>query len=262
MDNITKAKINLFAVLRNLEDLCAMDKESADIIKDTKLSVQFNVPDVGSATIDFDHGKCTFNRGKKHAGLQLFFTSAEHFNNLIDPPKDANGKPKTVIPIFYNVFKAGFLLNQFTKLADRLSYYLRSAADKKAELLKDPEYFKINTTLTLYTALFALCEVANSDKVGKLCAKRMCDGKIAAGIPGGPQLNITVKDHKLYGAKGAIDDWSAQMFFANMEFAHDLLNGDASSFGGMGSGDFQVRGRLDMLEQMAKMLNLVSAYLG
>ncbi|UKI14816.1 MAG: hypothetical protein L6V85_02040 [Clostridiales bacterium] len=100
MDNITKAKINLFAVLRNLEDLCAMDKESADIIKDTKLSVQFNVPDVGSATIDFDHGKCTFNRGKKHAGLQLFFTSAEHFNNLIDPPKDANGKPKTVIPIF------------------------------------------------------------------------------------------------------------------------------------------------------------------
>ncbi|UKI14815.1 MAG: hypothetical protein L6V85_02035 [Clostridiales bacterium] len=62
--------------------------------------------------------------------------------------------------------------------------------------------------------------------------------------------------------RGAIDDWSAQMFFANMEFAHDLLNGDASSFGGMGSGDFQVRGRLDMLEQMAKMLNLVSAYLG
>ena len=47
-----------------------------------------------------------------------------------------------------------------------------------------------------------------------------------------------------------------------MEFARDLLNGDASSFGGMGSGDFQVRGRLDMLEQMAKMLNLVSAYLG
>ena len=151
MDNITKAKINLFAVLRNLEDLCAMDKESADIIKDTKLSVQFNVPDVGSATIDFDHGKCTFNRGKKHAGLQLFFTSAEHFNNLIDPPKDANGKPKTVIPIFYNVFKVGFLLNQFTKLADRLSYYLQPAADKKEELLKDPEYFKINTTLTLYT---------------------------------------------------------------------------------------------------------------
>ena len=34
MDNITKAKINLFAVLRNLEDLCAMDKESADIIKE------------------------------------------------------------------------------------------------------------------------------------------------------------------------------------------------------------------------------------
>ena len=261
MDNITKAKINLFAVLRNLEDLCEMDSASAEIVKDTKISVQFNVPDVGSATLDFDHGKCKFTRGKKHAALQLFFTSAEHFNNLIDPPKDKNGKPKTVVPIFYNVFKVAFLLNQFTKLADRLSYYLQPAPDKAEQLLADPEYFKVNTTLTLYTALFALCEVANSDKVGKLCAKRMCDGKIAAGIPGGPQLNIEVKDHKLYGAKGAIDDWSAQMYFADLQFAHDILNGNASSFGGMGSGQFQVRGRLDMLEQMAKMLNIVGAYL-
>lgn len=262
MDTITKAKINLFAVLRNLEDLCDMDSASREIVKDTKLSVQFNVPEVGSATIDFDNGKCTFHRGKKSAALQLFFTSAEHFNNLIAPPIDAKtGKPKTVIPIFYNVFKAGFLLNQFTKLADRLSYFLQPAADKKEELLKDPEYFKINTTLTLYTALFALCEIANSDKVGRLCAKRMCDGVIAAGIPDGPQLNITVKDHQLLGAKGEATDWTAQMLFADMQFAHDILNGNASSFGGMGSGQFQVRGRLDMLEQMAKMLNIVSAYL-
>ena len=89
MDNITKAKINLFAVLRNLEDLCAMDKESADIIKDTKLSVQFNVPDVGSATIDFDHGKCTFNRGKKTRRTATLL----HFGGAFQQPyRSAQGR--------------------------------------------------------------------------------------------------------------------------------------------------------------------------
>lgn len=259
MDTITKAKINLFAVLRNLEDLCDLDQVAKDIIKDTKLSVQFNVPDVGSATIDFDHGKCTFNRGKKSAALKLYFTSPEHFNNLIAPPvNEKTGKPKAVIPIFYNVFKVGFLLNQFTALADRLSYYLQPSDPK---LLEDRKFFEINTELTIYTALFALCEVADSDKIGKLCAKRMCDGVIAAGVQDGPQLAIAVKDHKLSGTKGAAKDWSAKMTFSDLDFAHDLLNGHASSFGGMGSGQFAVRGRLDMLEQMAKMLNIVGAYL-
>lgn len=31
MDNITRAKINLFAILRNLEDLCEMDPQSKEI---------------------------------------------------------------------------------------------------------------------------------------------------------------------------------------------------------------------------------------
>lgn len=253
MDTITKAKINLFAVLRNLEDLCELDNECKEIIKGVKLSVQFNVFDVGSATIKFEDGKCTFYRGKKRAALKLYFTSPEHFNRLIDG--------ENTIPVFYNVFKVGFLLNTFTKLADRLSYYLQPKPEEKEKLLADPEYFRINTTLTLYTALFALCEIANNDRIGKLCAARLCDGVIAAGVPDGPQLSIEVKNHQLTGSKGAVENWMSQMLFADMQFAHDILNGNASSFGGMGSGQFQVRGRLDMLEQMAKMLNIVSAYL-
>ena len=57
MDTTTKAKINLFAVLRNLEDLCELDPQAKEIIKDVKLSVQFNVVDVGSATIKFEIGR-------------------------------------------------------------------------------------------------------------------------------------------------------------------------------------------------------------
>ena len=253
MDNVTMAKINLFAVLRNLEDLCDMDEESKKIIANSNLGVEFNVPEVGSAVLTFKDGKCTFKRGKGKSALKLYFTSPEHFNKLINGDK--------TVPIFYNVFKVGFLLKEFTALADRLSYFLQPAPDKKAELLKDETYFTINTTLTAYTAFFAMCEIANSDYVGKACARRMIDGTILGEITGGPSVTITVKNKKLSAEKGKIDQPTATMGFANMNFAHRLLNGEASSFGGMGSGEFQVCGALDMLEQMAKLLNIVSQYL-
>ena len=110
MDNVTMARINLFAVLRNIEDLCEMDPEAKALIKDENLGVEFNVPEVGSAVLTFKDGKCTFTRGKGKSALKLYFTSPEHFNNLIAPPVDPKtGKPKMVVPIFYNVFKVGFL---------------------------------------------------------------------------------------------------------------------------------------------------------
>ena len=262
MDNVTKARINLFAILRNIEDLCEMDPVSKDLIKDVKLGVEFNVPEVGSAVLTFADGKCKFTRGKGKSALKLYFTSPEHFNKLIAPPIDAKtGKPKMVIPIFYNVFKAGFLLNQFTKLAERLSYYLQPAPDKKDELLKDPDYFYANTVLTAYTAFYAMSEIANSDFVGKAIAKRMPDGVIACEVNGGPAMNITVKNHKFVTNKGKVAEPRATMVFGDMQFAHDLLNGKTSSFTGMGTGQFQVKGYVEMLEQMAKLLTQVSIYL-
>ena len=263
MDNVTMAKINLFAVLRNIEDLCVMDPVSKDLIKDVDLGVEFNVPEVGAAVLTFKGGKCTFTRGKGKSALKLYFTSPEHFNNLIAPPVNPKtGQPKMVIPIFYNVFKVKFLLDTFTKLADRLSYYLQPKPEKKDELLKDPAYFETNTILTAYTAFYAMSEIANSDYVGKAIARRMPDGVIACEV-GGTDLamNITVKDHIFVTNKGKVAQPRATMVFGDLQFAHDLLNGKTSSFTGMGTGQFQVYGFVEMLEQMAKLLSQVSIYL-
>lgn len=256
MDNITKAKINLFAVLRNLEDLCDLDPVSKDLVAKMKpIAVEFNVKEVGSAVIAFKDGKCTFTRGKGKAALKLYFNSPEHFNKLIDG--------ENTIPIFFNVFKVGFLLKEFTQLTDRMSYFLQPDPAKKDELLKDKDYFYINTVLTAYTAFFAMAEIANYDYVGKACAARVKDGSILCAIgDDGPAINFTVKDKKFYAAKGNLPAPNAKMAFSTVEFAHDILNGNASSFGGMGSGDFMVTGCLDMLEQVAKLLNVVSEYLG
>jgi hypothetical protein len=254
MDNVTKAKINLFAVLRNIQDLCSMDSEAAELIKGKNISVQFNVKEVGTGTLKFADGKCTFVRGKGPASLKLWFTSPEHFNKLIDG--------ENTIPLFVNVFQVGFLLGVFQKLAARMSYYLQPPADKKAELLKDPEYFKTNTILTAYTAFHAMAEIANSDKIGKACAARMFDGTILLEIKNGPSLNITIKDHLLSVGMGSIKMPTASMVFNSLEFTHKILNGEASTFGGMGSGDFGLSGAVALLEQMGKLLNMVSVYLG
>lgn len=255
MKVITKAKINLFAILRNLEDLCEIDAEAKKIAQNIKpISVEFNVPEVGSAVLAFKDGGCKFTRGKGKASLRLYFTSPEHFNKLIDG--------ENTIPIFYNVFKVGFLLNDFTKLTDRMSAILQPDPAKVKDLLKDPDFFKANTILTAYTAFFAMAEIANFDYVGQACAKRTIDGTILCCIgDDGPAINFTVKDGKYTAAKGTLAEPYATMKFATMEFAWKILNGEASSFGGMGSGEFAVTGALDMLEQVAKLLNVVSEYL-
>lgn len=250
MDNLTKAKINLFAVLRNLENLCSLDSVSQEAIKGKKISVQFNVKRAGSATLVFDGEKCSFIRGKQKANLKLWFSSPEHFNKLIDGEK--------TVPIFFNIFKVGFLLKTFTKLAERLSYYLKPTD----ELLKDKNYFKINTYLTGYTAFFALCEIGNSDRVGKLIASRIPSGDIQLNVVDGPQMFINIdENHFMKNNMGECDNPRAVMQFNSLQTANDILNGKSDVFSCLGSGKFAIKGFLPMLDNMNKLLSMVSKYL-
>ena len=91
----------------------------------------------------------------------------------------------------------------------------------------------------------------------------MPDGVIACAV-GGTDLavNITVKNHHFVTNKGQVKDPRATMIFGDLQFAHDLLNGKSSSFTGMGTGQFQISGYVEMLEQMAKLLTQVNYYLG
>lgn len=250
MDHVTKAKINLFAVLRNIQDMCSLDKESQEIIKDQKISVQFNVTDVGSATLNFADGKCEFFRGKEKASLKLWFSSPEHFNKLIDGEK--------TIPIFINIFQVGFLLKTFTKLAARLSHFLKPTD----ELLKDKEYFKINTYLTAYTAFFALCEIGNNDRVGKMISARIPDGDIQLEVKDGPEMVIEVaEDHVMSARMGRTENPRALMRFGALQTASDILLGKSDIFSCLGAGKFLIKGYLPMLDNMSKLLSFVSKYL-
>ncbi|UCD63729.1 MAG: hypothetical protein JSW34_13470, partial [Candidatus Zixiibacteriota bacterium] len=128
-----KAHLNLYAVLRNLEDLVAYDSETASLVENWAVSVQFIVLNGPKAYCEFENGVCTVCRGKhKRPSIILFFISPKHFNRMMD----GTANP---IPL-KGLTRLGFLRTDFTRVTERLEYYLKPTD----ELLADEAYLELN----------------------------------------------------------------------------------------------------------------------
>ncbi len=249
VDQLTKANINLYAVLRNLEDLCELDEEMKGLIKDKDLAIQFSVKDGPEGLLEFKNGKCSFNPRSGNCSIKLYFKSPEHLNQMFD------GKANP-IPL-KGITKINFLKNEFIKLTDKLSYYLKPTD----ELLKNPAYFKINTILTAYTAFFALAQIGNTDRIGKVNASRIPDGIISISVIKGPAIYLNCKGGHIEASKTAADSPRAFMIFDSIETANAILNGKLDSYTAIGSGQFKVSGYIPMIDNMNKILAMVPSYL-
>lgn len=249
-DELTKACINLHAVLRNLEDLCQLDQEVKSLIEDKDITIQFSPKDVPKALLSFKNGQCTMIKGEGPHDIKLYFKSPEHFNQMIE------GKANP-IPL-KGLTKISFLKNEFTKLADRLTYYLKP----NDILLKDSNYAKINTILTAYTAFFALAEIGNNDRIGKVNAHRIPNGVILVSVlNGGPSISIIAKNGMLEIQKGETPNPRALMTFDSLETANGVLNGKLDSYTCIGDGRLEIKGYIPMVDNMNKLLAQVPAYL-
>lgn len=249
-DDLTRGCINLHAVLRNLEDLCDLDLISQSIIKDKNLSVLFAAKNIPKALISFNNGKCKMSRGTGAHDIKLYFKSPQHFNRMIDGIAN---------PIPLKGFtKIGFLTNEFTKLADRLAYYLKPTES----LLQDDAYADINTVLTAYTAFFTLAEIGNYDRIGKLNAARIPDGIIGIRVlNGGPEISLIAQTGKLEVKKGIDSKPRAWMTFDSLNTANGILNGRLDSYACIGNGKLEIKGYIPMVDNMNKLLAQVPAYL-
>lgn len=249
-DALTMANINLYAVLQNLEDLCALDHEAKSLIKGKTLAIQFIVKNGPTALLSFHDGNCSFQKGIGKNDIKLFFSSPAHLNKMFE------GKAN---PIPLKGFtKIGFLKNEFTKLTDRLTYFLKPTD----ELLKDAVYFKINTILTAHTAFFALAEIGNSDRIGKMNAERMPDGVISISVlKGGFSLHLNSQKGKLTTAKGAVSMPRAMMVFADMETTNGMLNNKLDAYTCIANGTIETKGFVPMLDNLNKLLSQVPSYL-
>lgn len=248
---LVKAHLNLYAVLQNLEDLVTFDAEMARMSKNWDISIQFSVRNGPRACVEFKDGKCTFHRGGGlNPTVKLFFISPSHLNKMMD----GEGSP---IPL-KGFTKLPFLSGDFTKLTDKLEYYLKPTD----EALKDPGYLDINTRMTLNTAAFGVKEIGTLDDTGKRACSHIRNGTVLLKIlPDGPAAHITFKDGDIAPGKGETEKPMASMLMKNIQVANDFLNSKIDPFTAVASGDVVIRGQISMLDALGLVLDRIPGYL-
>jgi len=249
MDQTTMARVNLFALLRCLEELPTYDEESRKIAEGRKETIQFSVGGVGQARIAIGGGKIEFIPSGGRCSILLWFPTAERLNAMFA----GTGKP---IPV-KGLTKLGYLTGPFTRLTERLGYHLRATP----ELLKDKRYREANAALSLCAAVYAAAEVGNNDAYGKLNASRMVDGEVRIAAEGGPDFGLLVQGGRLECLKGASPRPRARMVFADLESAGAMMRGEMDSYSAIGAEKLILGGYVPLLDNFNKILGLVPRYL-
>lgn len=249
--DLVKANLNLYAVLKNLEDLTEYDSSMKELIAGWNVSIQFTARKGPSAYVKFKDGTCAVGRGKiKRPSIRLWFTSPGHLNRMFDGVSN---------PVPLKGFtRLGFLAKEFPKLTDRLAWYLKPADD----LMKDSSYLELNTRMTLNTAAFAVPEIAAADAHGVKISPGIPDGTVVMKIlPSFHAVNITFSAGAAVAGKGDAVKPMAVMTMKDVKVASGFLNGKTDAFTAIASGDVSVKGLMPMLDAMSLLLDRVQHYL-
>lgn len=240
----------MYAIFGTLENLCKLDATSAALLSNQKpISIGIDVTGGPKCTLYFKNGRCRLEQGCADCDVKLPFSSCDKFNGLFDG---------TVTPIPSKGFQhIGFLLKTFTALTDRLTQYMRPSDED----LKDREFFEISTQLMFYTISVALAQIANNDEIGKFSAHLVPDGEIAFGIKDGPKSTIRVKDHRFVTIKKESENPRALMEFESIDLARDLFDGKVNAVACIGEGSIEMRGMINMIDNLNRILDRVALYL-
>ena len=248
--DLIKANINLYAILKNLEDLVEYDSEVKKLVEGKKISIQFTVKNGPRTGIIFENGSCRVVKGKiKSPSVILWFTSPSHLNKMFD------GKANPV-PL-KGFTKLGFLQKEFTQITEKLEYYL------KPDEVKNPDeaYIEMNTRLTLTVAAFALPEIAKYDEKARITASHIPDGTIQLEVlPDGPAVHVVAKGGQLEAFKGKAENPDAIMAMKDFVSANDFLNGKSNPFKAIASGEVMIKGIIPMLDNLSLILDKVQEY--
>ncbi len=247
------AYVNMYGVLGTLENLCALDAQAKEILSTLKtpVSLCFSVKNGPCCTFHFTKDGCRMTEGEIGATCKMSFSGCEAFNDLID-------KSKPGLPTQNPVQVLSFLLGPFTKLTDRLNAVLRPSE----EALQERAFFEESTTLTLYTIAGAISALANHDSISMISADYTPDGEISLGIRDAAYITLVVKDHQFRTVKERSKSPRAIMEFADLDLAAGLFAGKVSTINEMCKGTIYLRGMINMLDNVNRILDRVSVYLG
>lgn len=251
MNDLIKAHLNVYAVLQNIEELVKLDKEMAQLIKDWDITIQFIVRGGPSAYLEFRQGACRHGRGAHpNPTVKLFFLSAKHLNNMFA----GQGTP---IPL-KGFSRLGFLQKDFAQLTKKLEFYLKPAPGQVA----DDSFIRINTTLTMYTAAYAVAELALLEPTCKKVAASTPAGVFQMGVlPDGPYVHLRITQGAMEACKGTAAAPTALMTMKDLHTAHQMLGGHLDAFKAIVEGSIQLQGMIPIIDNIGLILDRVEAYL-
>ena len=127
--------------------------------------------------------------------------------------------------------------------------------------MRERAFFEESTILTMYTVAGAISALANNDPISKLSASYTVDGDVSLGIKDVVKLTIRVKDHHFTTIKQPSEKPRVIMEFADIDLAHGLFTGTASTLDEMCRGTIYLSGMISMADNLNRILDRVSLYL-
>jgi len=255
VDPLVKARLNLLAVLPNLEDVVRDDAEMRALVSEARITVRFVVARGPSAYARFADGVCTVGEGSppKAPGspsVVLSFASPGHLNKMFD------GKAQPVPLWGLNHLK--FLQGPFTQLTERLAYYLTPTD----ELLAHPGYLAMNTRLTLNTAAYAVPQLLAGDPDCRALRHALGEGSVVIKVlPDGPSVHLVCGRSFVRPGKGELPQPSALVLLPGLQVANDFLNAKLDMFAAVAKGDIEIWGQIGMVDALGLVLDRVPRYL-
>ncbi len=247
------AFVNMYGILGALENLCELDGTAKEALADIKKPVAlcFDVKNGPCRTFHFDKSGCKITEGSAGCTCKMNFSSPEGFNSFIN-----ESKPGLPVKGVLSLLK--FLTGSFKTLTDRLSAVLQP--DEAA--LSNRDFFEENTIITLYVIAEAISALANNDSIASVSAENTPDGDVLLGIKDKLQVTISVKDREFTTVKAPCASPRAIMEFADIELANGLFAGKVSTVNEMCKGNIRLAGVLSMVDNINRILDRVSVYLG
>jgi len=244
-----KAGVNLYAVLKNIEKLVILDDEMKELTKDWDVSIKFKIRKGPVATVSFSNGTCNVAQGDSvNTDVVLFFMSVEHLNKMFD----GNGTP---IPL-KGFTKLGFLDKEFSKVTDKLEYYLKPTP----ELLEDKRYHEINTIFTLTTAVYALPVVMEFDPKAKLTGSHLTKGSLLINVENGPSVLINTDKNFIEVASVDSSQATCEMQIKNIEIANKFFSGQVDIFSAIAKEEIKILGQTYLLDSVGLILDRIPIY--
>ncbi len=243
------AGVNLYAVIKNIEQLVILDPEIAELVKNWDISIEFRVKKGPVASVKFKDGSCEVIKGKfKRTDVILFFMSEAHLNKMFD----GNANP---IPL-KGFTKLGFLDKEFSKVTDKLEYYLKPTA----ELLSEAEYLRINTIFTLTTAVNALPVIMEFDPKAKLTGSHLTKGSLFINVENGPNAFIKTDKNYIEVGKGNSAEATCEMIIKDINIANKFFSGEVDIFSALAKQDIKIVGQTYLLDNIGLILDRIPIY--